>query len=169
VSLLPGTLRRCIDYGDDPRESLAASWGDVVAAWHSTGIPNIEVYLEATPSVNAMLKTARVLGPLLRLRTAQALLLTQTELLPVGPDETTRAAQEVVIVAEVGDAGGLRASSRLSTPDVYTFTARAAVAVAARVLTGCREPGFQTPARLLGPDFVLGLEGVRRTDVAARC
>jgi short subunit dehydrogenase-like uncharacterized protein len=51
------------------------------------------------------------------------------------------------------------------TPEAYTFTAHAAVAVAQRVLAGAARPGFCTPALLLGPDFVLALEGIERTDL----
>ena len=55
--------------------------------------------------------------------------------------------------------------SRLATPEGYTFTARAALAVVERVLAGQAPAGFQTPAKAYGPDFVLGIEGVTRTDL----
>lgn len=164
VSTVPGTLRRSFDYGDEPRESLAVSWGDLVTAWHTTGIPNIEVYFEATPSVEAMLGAGRLFGPLFRTRTAQALLKAQAELLPAGPSPEARASREAVLVAEAGDDRGRRACARLHTPEAYTFTGRSAATVASRVLSGLRRPGFQTPAGLLGPDFVTCL-GVRRIDV----
>jgi short subunit dehydrogenase-like uncharacterized protein len=66
---------------------------------------------------------------------------------------------------EVEDAEGRRAVSRLATPEGYTFTARAALAVVDRVLAGQAPAGFQTPAKAYGPDFVLGIEGVTRTDL----
>jgi len=66
---------------------------------------------------------------------------------------------------EVEDAEGRRATSRLATPEGYTFTARAALAVVTRVLTGQAPAGFQTPARAYGPDFVLAIAGVTRTDL----
>ena len=33
------------------------SWGDVATAFHSTGIPNIEVYFEASPPMMAFART----------------------------------------------------------------------------------------------------------------
>ena len=60
---------------------------------------------------------------------------------------------------------GRRAVSRLTTPEGYTFTARAALAVVESVLAGQAPAGFQTPAKAYGPDFVLGIEGVTRTDL----
>ena len=50
-------------------------------------------------------------------------------------------------------------------PDGYTLTAEAALALVERVLSGEAPAGFQTPAKAFGPDFVLRLEGVTRTDL----
>jgi saccharopine dehydrogenase (NAD+, L-lysine-forming) len=55
--------------------------------------------------------------------------------------------------------------SRLTTPEAYTFTARAALAAVERVIEGHAPPGFQTPASAFGASFVLGIEGVTRQDV----
>jgi len=70
------------------------------------------------------------------------------------------------VVAEAEDGSGRRAVSRLRTPEAYAFTPYAATAVIERVLRDDIEPGFQTPARVYGPDFVLGLPGVVREDLA---
>jgi short subunit dehydrogenase-like uncharacterized protein len=50
----------------------------------------------------------------------------------------------------------------LQTPEVYSFTATSSIAIADRVLHGDFKPGFQTPARVYGPDFVLSLPGVQQ-------
>jgi hypothetical protein len=54
--------------------------------------------------------------------------------------------------------------SRLRGPEGYTLTVRAALAVFERVLAGAAPAGFQTPSAAYGPDFVLGVEDVARTD-----
>jgi hypothetical protein len=41
----------------------------------------------------------------------------------------------------------------------------AAAAVLERVLAGDIEPGFQTPGRVYGSDFVLGIPGTQREDL----
>jgi len=41
--------RATADFGDGPRPTIGVGWGDVATAWRSTGIPDIEVYFEATP------------------------------------------------------------------------------------------------------------------------
>jgi short subunit dehydrogenase-like uncharacterized protein len=73
----------------------------------------------------------------------------------------------MAIVAECEGADGRRVRARLTTPEAYAFTGVVAAAIAARVAAGEHEPGFQTPARLFGPDFVLGLPGVAREDCDA--
>ncbi len=40
---------RVIDFGAGPVSAMTIPWGDVSTAYHSTGIPNIEVYMSAPP------------------------------------------------------------------------------------------------------------------------
>ena len=70
-------------------------------------------------------------------------------------------------LAEAADRSGNRVRARLVTPDAYTFTGVTAIAVAERVLNGHLESGFQTPARVYGPDFVLSCDGAFREDLDA--
>jgi short subunit dehydrogenase-like uncharacterized protein len=86
-----------------------------------------------------------------------------------GPSEVQRAATPKVIVAEVEDRYRRRVRGRLHTPNAYTFTAVAALAIAQRVLEGEARAGFQTPAAVYAPDFILGFEGVRREEITERC
>jgi len=64
----------------------------------------------------------------------------------------------------VGDPTGRTAVARQETPDGYDLTVQAALAAASRVLAGAVGPGYHTPATAFGPDFVLELPGVTRTD-----
>lgn len=162
-----GSIARTFDYGDGPRASVAVSWGDVVTAWHTTGIPNIDVYFEATPPIQAAVAASRLFGRVLQSKTLQVLLKSQAELLPEGPTKEQRDSHACVIVAEAGDEQQVLARARLATPEAYAFTGTAAAAVAEQVLAGCVEPGFATPARVLGPDYVTGLPGVTREDLPA--
>jgi len=159
------SLRRRFAYGNGDGWSGAVTWGDVVTAFHSTGIPDIEVYFEETPAVQGMLAAGRRFGPVLQLPLAQAWLKAQADVLPEGPAAIDRAGHGCVIVAEVEARDGRTAATRLATPSAYTFTAAASSAIAARVLDGDVEFGFQTPSRVYGADFVLRLPGVIRHDL----
>jgi short subunit dehydrogenase-like uncharacterized protein len=54
--------------------------------------------------------------------------------------------------------------SRLRGPEGYSLTAQCALAVIERVLKGEAPIGYQTPAMAYGPDFILTIPGVVRTD-----
>jgi short subunit dehydrogenase-like uncharacterized protein len=156
---------RWVDFGAGERATIAVSWGDLVTAFHTTRIPNISVYFEATAFRWLAVTANQVWGPALQSRAARAPLESLARSLPVGPSALERASERSVIVGEV-ERDGERVRSRLLTPEAYTFTAEAAARVVRAVFDGTRVAGFQTPGKLLGPDFVLGIPGVRREALA---
>jgi short subunit dehydrogenase-like uncharacterized protein len=165
TSVPAGTLERPFDYGQGMRPSSAVSWGDVAAAYYTTGIPNIEVYFESTALIRSMVATTRYFGPFLRTAPWQAVLKTWADTLPAGPTPEQRAKVETVVVAEGEDGSGKRVRARLRAPEAYTLTAETGPAIGARVLAGDLEIGFQTPGRVYGADFVLRFAGVTREDL----
>jgi short subunit dehydrogenase-like uncharacterized protein len=165
ASLVPGSVTRWFDFGAGPQRSMNISWGDVASAYYTTGIPNIDVYYEATPALQGMLLASRYAGWMLRTPAWQAGLKAYMELLPEGPTDDQRGASQMVIIAEARDGRGRCVSSRLRTPEAYTFTGTTAAAVARKVLRGDFEIGFQTPGRVYGADFVLTFADVSREDL----
>jgi short subunit dehydrogenase-like uncharacterized protein len=63
------------------------------------------------------------------------------------------------MVAEALDAWRRPRRLRMSTFDGYTTSVITAAAAVDRVLAGGRRPGFQTPARVFGPAFILEAGG----------
>jgi short subunit dehydrogenase-like uncharacterized protein len=47
------------DFGQGLRPTVQISWGDVSTAFHSTGIPNVEVQFETTPALKALVRMPR--------------------------------------------------------------------------------------------------------------
>lgn len=160
VPLAPAPAGRDFDLDGERRRFLAIDWGDVVTAYYTTGIPNVTTYFEATPALRAALLSRSPSAALLGLAPARACLEAMTRFLPAGPSAEQRAAARVVLVAEAEAPSGARASAQLVTGDVYEFTARAAVSIAAKVSRGDWEPGFQTPARVFGSELAASLPGV---------
>ncbi len=158
-------LERCFDFGDGPERALCISWGDVVAAFYTTGIPNISVFFDTFPLREMVLRLGRSFGDILQLPVWQTWLRTALELFMEAPARREHDATTLVVVAEVADTHGRRAVARLRTPEAYSFTATTAATIAARVLDGDYEIGWQTPGRVFGPDFVLDFPGVQREDV----
>jgi short subunit dehydrogenase-like uncharacterized protein len=160
-----GRLERDFDYGEGERRSMALSWPDAFSAYHTTGIPNIEAYMEAGAAARFLAPLTARIGQALQLPVLAPLLRASASLLPEGPAEEARKAAKPVIVAEAEDAWRRVARARLRTADGYDFTALAAVAIAERVIRGELEPGYQTPARVYGADFVLGIGDATRVDL----
>ena len=84
-----------------------------------------------------------------------------------GPSAEQLAARRATIVVEAEGVHGQRASYRLSTPEAYSVTADTASRISARVAAGDFEPGFQTPGRIFGADFILSFAGVTRVELEA--
>lgn len=166
VCVPPGSLEHVFDFGARGRlASCALSWGDTASAWYTTGIPNITTYFEATPRLRMGLAFCRWFGPVMGSPSVQAVMKAYADMASAGPNAEQRASRRMMISVEAWDAVGRHAAARIETPDSYAFTVVTACAITLRVLEGDFEPGFQTPARVYGPDFVLGFEDVTREDV----
>jgi short subunit dehydrogenase-like uncharacterized protein len=152
-----------IDFGHGPVQTQLFPWGDVFTAYFSTGIPNIEDYIAASPELRRQMAVARVIGPLLKLSPIRDLLKLGVQ---PGPTAEARAQTNVHVWGKVADGQGRTAISRLHGPEAgVVWTTRTALAAARMALNGSAPPGFQTPAMAYGADFVLQSEGVTREDV----
>ncbi len=161
-----GWKTRVIDFGRGPRTAMTIPWGDVATAFYSTGIPNIEVYMAAPARLRVATRLSRYVAPLLATRPVQRWIKSWIRSRPAGPTDAQRARGKSLLWGEASDDAGGRVVSREQTPEGYTLTALAALAIVEKVLGGNAPAGFQTPAKAYGADFVLGLEGVVRTDEA---
>jgi short subunit dehydrogenase-like uncharacterized protein len=161
-----GSARREIDFGFATRRAIRISWGDVFTAFHTTGIPNIEVYATLPGAASRWAGALRLAAPLLWSRMGQAILRAGLRRMPPGPTDQQRAASQSVIWGEARDADGHVVRARLVGPDGYTMTSRTALAAACRVLTVSAPTGFQTPAQAFGADWILECEGTSREDLA---
>jgi short subunit dehydrogenase-like uncharacterized protein len=158
-----GVKTREIDFGHGAITATRLTWGDVFMAYHSTGIPNIEDYVVLPESTRRQLAKVDYLRPLFRIPLLRNLL--KRGVRP-GPSAERRARTLTHVWGEVTDGQGRRATSRLHGPEAgVVWTGRAALAAVRKVLSGNAPPGFQTPARAYGADFVLECEGVTREDV----
>lgn len=155
---------RQIDLGEGPTACTTLPWGDLATAYRSTGIPNIETYIALPAGQRLAMKSARYLGWLLGSRPGKAALMRLAQGLPAGPSDAEREAGYSLLWGEAVDDAGHRAVSRMRTPHTYTLTALASLLAVERALAGDVHPGYQTPAKAYGPDFVLRIEGVTRWD-----
>lgn len=158
-----GWKTRSIDFGRGPRQAVTIPWGDVATAFHSTGIPDVEVYTPASTLTVASMRLSRLAAPLLGSAPLQAFFKKRIAARPAGPTPEQRRRGQCFLWGEARD-GSRTVVSRLRTPEGYTLTALTAVAAAEKVLAGEAPAGFQTPSRAYGADFILEIPGVTRED-----
>lgn len=166
IERVPAAWRtRRIDFGAGPVDATTIPWGDVSTAYHSTGVGNIEVYAAGPAMARRAMVASRYLGWLIGAPPVRFLLQRLVRAGAPGPSETTRLRATSRLWGEATDRDGRRAVARLTGPQSYALTALTAIAAAERVLAGAVMPGFQTPSRVFGADFILEIPGVRREDV----
>jgi short subunit dehydrogenase-like uncharacterized protein len=156
---------RLIDFGDRRSLAITAPWGDVSTAFHSTGIPNIEFYIAGTASLRFAARMTRYVGWLLGTTAVQDFLKNRIRAGRPGPDAAERARGKSLLWGEASDTSKT-VVSRLRGPDGYVTTVLTALSIAAKALGGEAPPGFQTPSRAYGADFIVSAARYTREDVS---
>ncbi|MFM8877404.1 MAG: saccharopine dehydrogenase family protein [Anaerolineae bacterium] len=154
-----------VDFGRGPTRLVTMGWGDVSTAYHSTGIPNVTVYMGFPKVMISMMKFTKIAGPLLYTRTARNFIkwLIGIFFAP-GPSREKNKTGFSLLIAEVTD-GTKTVRAKLRTPEAYYLTALTSVEIMKRILSNDLKPGFQTPSNVYGADFILQFAGVQRDDL----
>jgi short subunit dehydrogenase-like uncharacterized protein len=160
----PPELGSC-DFGQGLRPAVQIPWGDVSTAFYSTGIQNIEVYAENVQPFKLATRLPGFVRSFIGLELTQSVLKSLIDRLPEGPNDAARRTGQGVLIGVARNASGQAVRSRLKLPEPYALTAMTACDIARRVASGESKPGFQTPSRMFGADYILGFEGVTRADL----
>ncbi len=159
---------REIDFGRGPVTATTIPWGDVSTAFHTTGIPDIEVYSVIPAPIRRLMVASRYCGGLLASGPVQNFLKRRIDAQPAGPDLGQRERGATLLYGEATDAAGQSVATRQSGPEGYKLTSLTALLIAQKVLAGNYQTGFQTPAKAYGSDLILEIEGVAREDLSTR-
>ncbi len=143
-----------------PQLAMTIPWGDVSTAYYTTGIPNIKVFMGVAPAQIQQVKRMRRLRPLIALPWVQNFLKKRIDKGRRGPTEEERRKAKTVVYGRVENAKGRWVELQMLTPNGYDITVAATLGIVAQLLEKGATPGFQTPARLMGEQFVLRLPGV---------
>ncbi len=162
-----GTLRkvsfgyrdRRIDFGAGEKLAMTIPWGDVSTAFHTTGIPNIEVYVPISPARLRGLRRLNRVRWALAWPVVQRWLKHRVSRQPAGPDADERATTPTCVWGEAHDAAGRVVTARVQTANGYTVTVHASLGVTERLLARPAAAGATTPARLMGARYVETLPG----------
>ncbi|MBK9467841.1 MAG: hypothetical protein IPO20_07745 [Gammaproteobacteria bacterium] len=162
-----GFAQRNIDFGRGPVPAMCIAWGDVATAYHSTGIPDIAVYMAAPLPLRWISQAASALPGVTGSAMVRKVLQRIVDAGPAGPDAAARRRGRSLLWGEVRNGAGKTAAARIETPEGYALTAITAWDIACRVAsTGVARPGFRTPSMVLGADYILGIAGTTRTELS---
>ncbi len=150
---------RTIDFGNGEKNAMTIPWGDVSTAWYTTRIPNIEVYVPASPRLVRRLRRLNWIRPFLGLGFVQRGMKRRIEATVRGPDSEQREAAPSYVWGEARNTADERRTARLITANGYTLTVHSSIATVRRLLESPDHAGFFTPSTLLGSDFVSRLPG----------
>ena len=154
-----------VDFGRGPSRLVSMGWGDVSTAYHSTGIPNVTVYMGFPKGMVNSMRLTRYFGVLLYTRAARDLIKWLIgKFLAPGPTRKQNENGFSLLIAEVRD-GKQTVRAKLKTPEAYYLTALTSVEIMKRILNSDFKYGFQTPSKVYGADFILQFKGVERTEI----
>jgi short subunit dehydrogenase-like uncharacterized protein len=152
--------RRRIDFGNGEKWAMTLPWGDVSTAFHSTGIPDIEVYIPVPGPVIRVLRAGNRMSGLMDRPRVQRMLKRGVERFIKGPDEGARDRSPSWVWGEAENAHGDLRVARVRTANGYSLTITGALAVVDFLLSGAASAsGYQTPSSLVGPELVTTLPG----------
>jgi short subunit dehydrogenase-like uncharacterized protein len=151
---------RTIPFAHAERTGVTIPWGDVYTAYVSTGVPDIEVYLSASPAVIARLRRLRWLQGFLRLRLVRSFLKKRIEKNVSGPSDQVRQASRSQLWGQASTEGGRSVAATMTTPNGYELTVTASLGIVAYLLENDVEGGYYTPSLLMGAGYASSLPGV---------
>ena len=151
---------RQVDFGEGNVQTAAIGWGDVSTAFHTTGIPNIDVYIPAPDAILKKLKMAERLKWLFKLKFVQNFMKKQVEKTIKGPNQEKRAKHNTLVWGEAHNADGDTKVVRITTANGYDVTVYGALAVAEYLQENPQQQkGSYTPSLLMGWRLVESLPG----------
>jgi short subunit dehydrogenase-like uncharacterized protein len=154
---------REIPFRHGVRLAVTIPWGDVFTAYISTGVPDIEVYLSAPPSVVSRMKWLRMVSPLISMPWVQNMMKRRVERSVTGPGAGERKATQMQLWGEVSSSDGRSVSATMTTPDGYDVTVAASLGIVSHLLENDVEGGYYTPSLLMGAGYAESLPGVSMT------
>lgn len=154
-----------VDFGRGKTRLVSVGWGDVSTAYHSTGIPNVTVYMSFPKAMVNAMRLTRFIGPVLYTRSARDFIKWLIgKFLAPGPTRKQNENGFSLLIAEASG-GNQTVRAKLRTPEGYHLTALTSVEIMNRILSSNLKTGFQTPSRVYGADFILQFAGVTREDM----
>lgn len=151
---------RSIPFAHAERSGVTIPWGDVYTAFVSTGVPDIEVYISASPATIRNLKRMRMIQSILAWGPVQTFMKRRIEKSVSGPSDDRRSKTDCQLWGEMVSADGRSVSATMTTPNGYDMTVSASLGIVEHLLQTDVEGGYYTPSLLMGSGYAASLPGV---------
>lgn len=152
-------LRKQVRFSDREEWCMSIPWGDISTAYHSTGIPDITMYMAASRRSALMMRLLSPLAPLLAIPAVRGKLFANLEENVKGPDSETREKSFMRLWGRVSNAKGESIEATVDTLEGFTFTIHASLLCVERVLSGNIAGGCYTPTQAFGTGLALEIPG----------
>ena len=158
-------LGRLIDFGVSKVFSVSVPWGDLLTAYHTTQIPNIQTYFAASRAIFYVMKFQFLFNWILRMAWFKNFCRKWIVRNLIGPSRMQRMRSSSVVWGQVTNPSGESRQALIHCPEVYEVTYHAALLIAREVQAGNQKAGLQTPAGVFGDSLILSVPGTRRKDL----
>ena len=148
---------RHIDFGNGEKSAMTIPWGDVSTAYHSTGIPNIRVFI---PGSEKMIKNAKMANKIrfaLGWTWVQNFLKKRIDKSIKGPSQKTRDKQPTYVWGEAKNQQGTTKTARIKVDNGYSLTVTGSLSVVEYLLGQAVSGGAYTPSKLVGDQLITNL------------
>lgn len=142
---------------------ISIPWGDVYSSFHSTKIPNVEVYLAMPGIVIKFRKLFLFLLKILKMKLVKNLISGYIKKYLTGPTKSERDSAATYIWGRVENAKGEIIEEVYQVMEGYNLTAKGAAECAVRVSKNEILPGTYTPSLAFGSEF-MDLFVIRKID-----
>lgn len=133
---------------------ISIPWGDVYSSFHSTKIPNAEVYLAMPGIVIKFRKLFLSFLKILKMQLVNKLVTKYIKKYLTGPTKSERDSAETYVWGRVENAKGEMIEEVYQVMEGYNLTAKGAAECAIRVLRNEILPGTYTPSLAFGSEFM---------------
>jgi short subunit dehydrogenase-like uncharacterized protein len=147
---------RKIRFNSKDIPAVTIPWGDISTAYTHTGIPNIRVYLGATPGLISAMKKMNLMKHLLSIGFIKSIARQGIMRKRKSLEQQSMNPRAVChLWGEVQNSKGETVEMRLDTPNGYILTARTASIIAQNILRGDFKAGYATPCMIYGNDLIV--------------
>lgn len=148
---------RHINFGNGEKSAMTIPWGDVSTAYHSTGIPNVRVFI---PGSEKMIKSAKFANNIrfaLSWNWVQNFLKKRIDKSVKGPNQQTRDKQPTYVWGEARNQQGDIKTARIKVDNGYSLTITGSLSVVEYLLSNQVSGGAYTPSKLVGSHLIAEL------------